>query len=336
MKRLLWLIATIALVSLGGPSALADAPRVSAEPVVRTDGQSPTAGGSASASGGSAGPAVISSSEPIAASSMTTPTPGGASQGTPTASGPGTSANAPLTGTTTQPDPSTPDSGVPGTATSGPSADADASRTTVSTTDSGGVRAIIISNATGAFGAWADGVGSAQDPTVASTCTTAEATPGAPTNVSLGTACGGDPTRASEDFSATGAGGYGANGTPSSSSCLSATASAGVAPSAGIADACAAPATSTGSTGTAPGDTSAAGGTGSAAERAAAAARATDIGRESLTAPLGITSLPSTTTALESGGSLGVLLAFAGLVLLYRSRRRAGLTWESAAEVRVD
>ncbi len=207
MKRLLWLIATIALVNLGGTSALADDPRVSAEPVVRTDGQSPTAGGSASASGGSAGPAVISSSEPIAASSMTTPTPGGASQGTTTASGPGTSANAPLTATTTQPDPSTPDGSVPGTATSGPSADADTSRTTVSTTDSGGVRATIISNATGAFGAWADGVGSAQDPTFASICTTAEATPGAPTNLSLGTACGGDPTRASEDFSATGAGG---------------------------------------------------------------------------------------------------------------------------------
>src|SRR5258705_3586855 len=80
MKRLLWLIATIALVNLGGTAALADDPRVSAEPVVRTDGQSPTAGGSASATGGSAGPAGISSNQANCAARQTTAAPGGASR----------------------------------------------------------------------------------------------------------------------------------------------------------------------------------------------------------------------------------------------------------------
>ena len=62
MKRLLELLAVIALLNLFGTAALADDPAISVNPDVRPDTQSSTVGGSASASGGDAGPATVSSS----------------------------------------------------------------------------------------------------------------------------------------------------------------------------------------------------------------------------------------------------------------------------------
>lgn len=332
MKRFLELIAVIALLNLGSGIANAEDPQVSVIPDVRTDPAAPAAGGSATASGGSAGPAAISSSEPVTVSSTTAPAPGaGQSYGSTSASGPGTSANAPLNAAAAEPG-TTPPDGAPATTTSGPSADADASRTTVSTTDSGGVRATIVWNATGAFGASADGVGSAQDPTNAASCTTAEVTPGTPTDVNLGTACGGTPTTVSEDFSASEASGSGGGGTPSASSCLSANGSAGLAPSAGIAGACTSPGAATPPTTTTTTNPGGAGGgksigsTGFAGIDAARPALTTDAAREN--AWLGFGSLPFTGTARESLGSLVVLLGVVGLLLLYLRRR--GLTWELA------
>ncbi|HJW48570.1 MAG TPA: hypothetical protein VJ726_04045 [Candidatus Limnocylindria bacterium] len=334
MKKLFELIAVIALLNIGGGAALADDPQVSVTPDVRTDPAAPGAGGSASANSGSAGPATVSSSQPVSVSSTTSPAPGaGQSSGSTSASGPGTSANAPLGATTAEPDPTPPDGSAPATTTTGPDADADASRTSVSTTESGGVRATIVSNATGAFGGSASGIGSAQDPTNVASCTTAEATPGTPTDLSLGTACGAAPTTASEDVSANEANGNGGGGTPSASSCLAANASAGVSPSAGIADACASPGGSTPSTTPATtgtnggGGTSVGGGYGSTGFEAVAGAARTAAGA----ALIGLGSLPFTGTAAESLGSFGVLLGMSGLALLYLRRR--GLTWELARAI---
>lgn len=342
MKRLIQSIAIVAMLNLGAGLALADDPQVSVDPVVQPSPQSPAAGGSASASGGSAGPAVISSSQPVTVSNSTSPAAGtGDSHGSTTASAPGTSANVPLGASTAEPDPSAPD-GAPATTTSGPTADADASRTSVTTNDSG-VHVTIISTATGAFGAFADGVGSAQDPTNASTCTTADVSPGVPTGVSLGTACGGgSPSAVSEDYAASGSGGYGTAGTPSAASCLGADASVGVTPSAGLADACSGagttpsavttPSTGAGDTG---GGAVGTGTTGLATERAGTAWTA-EAGRQIAAALLAFGSLPFTGTAPEAPLSLGGLIAVAGLVLLGLRRRIAGSTWESASAVRVD
>jgi LPXTG-motif cell wall-anchored protein len=65
MRRLLQLIAVIAMLCVWTDPALADDPALSAQPNVQPGPQSSTAGGSASASGGDAGPATVASSEPI-------------------------------------------------------------------------------------------------------------------------------------------------------------------------------------------------------------------------------------------------------------------------------
>jgi hypothetical protein len=308
MRKLLQLVVVIAVLNVWGALALADGPALTAQPDVRPDTQSSTAGGFASASGGNAGPATVSSSEPITASSSNTTGPTAPSRGSTSATGPGTTATAPIAAS--QPNPSAPDGSAPAPTTSGPTADADASRTTVSTSDSR-IQANAVATARAAFAGSLAGIGSAEDPTNASTCSTAEASPGVPTDVSLGTSCGSQLSSASEDFSANGADGNGAAGTPSGSACFLANASAGPSPTSDLSTTCTAHSVTSSPTATNTGN-----------ERAAStdsSAPTTDHAR----GLLGIESLPSTATAPASLALLGVTIGAAGLALLRRSRRKS-------------
>jgi hypothetical protein len=304
MRKLIEIFAVIALLNVSGGLALADGPAVSAQPDVRPDAQSSTVGGSALADGGNAGPATVATSEPVSATSSNTTGPGTPSHGSASATGPGTTASAPLNASSSQPDPSAPDGSAPTPTTYGPSADADASRTNASADDSG-IRANAIATGTGSFAGSLAGFGSAEDPTFASTCSNAEATPGVPTNLSVGTSCGTQPSSASEDFSANDTDGNGAAGTPSASTCLVANASAGPTPTTDLDSACA-------------GQTEASSPTDSSA--ADAVANANSAGNAK--GLLGINSLPSSATAPESLALLGMTLGGAGLALLRRSRRK--------------
>jgi hypothetical protein len=87
MRRLLRVLTLVGLLNLGGTAALADDPTITAQPEVRPDPQGTTAGGSASAAGGTVGPATVATSEPITASSSTTAVPGESSQGSTSALG---------------------------------------------------------------------------------------------------------------------------------------------------------------------------------------------------------------------------------------------------------
>jgi hypothetical protein len=100
MKKLLELVAVIALLNVIGFPALADGPVLSAEPDVRPDPQGSTVGGSASATGGDAGPAAVTSTEPMTASSSNTAAPGSHANGSTSASGPGTEATVPTSAET--------------------------------------------------------------------------------------------------------------------------------------------------------------------------------------------------------------------------------------------
>src|SRR5256885_3707680 len=201
MRKLIEIVAVVALLNIAGAQALAATPAVSAQPVIEPGTQGSTAGGSASATPGSAGPATVALSQPFTASSSNSAAPGTTGRGTTTANGPGTTATVPINASASNPNPAAPDGS---TETSGPAANADASRSSVSTSDSR-VRASLIANATEAFGGRAAGIGSAEDPTNASTCSTAAASPGVPTDVSLATACGTQPTSVSEQAAANGA-----------------------------------------------------------------------------------------------------------------------------------
>jgi hypothetical protein len=106
MRKLLHVIAVTALLNVWGGLALADDPTLSAQPVVQPDPQSSTVGGSASASGGDAGPATVASSEPITAGSSNSTGASTPTQGSTSATGPGTTATVPVTGSASRPDPS--------------------------------------------------------------------------------------------------------------------------------------------------------------------------------------------------------------------------------------
>lgn len=308
MRKLLELIVVMVFLNALGALALADGPALTAQPDVRPGTQSSTAGGSASATGGSAGPATVASSEPITASSSNTTGPNAPSKGSTSAAGPGTTATAPLSAS--QPNLSAPDGTAPAPTTSGPSANADASRTTVSTSDSR-IRANAIATARAAFAGSLAGIGSAEDPTNASTCSTAEVSPGVPTDASLGTSCASQPSSASEDFFANGSDGNGAAGTPSGSACLRADASAGASPTSEFSTTCTGQSVAGSPTGSNIGN-----------ERAAStdsSATSSDHAR----ALLGIASLPSTATAPASLTLLGMMLGATGLALLRRSRRKS-------------
>src|SRR6267378_4472205 len=309
MKKLLKLIVVIALLDVFGNVALADSPAFSAQPDVRPDPNGSTAGGSASVTGGSAGPATVTSSQPITASSSNTTAPNSPTRGSTSANGPGTTATVPTNAMAAQPNPSSPDGSAP--TTSGPSANADASRSSVSTSDSR-VRANAIATATGAFGGRMAGIGSAEDPTYAATCSTADASPGVPTDASLGTSCGNGPSTASEDFSANRADGNGSAGTPSGSSCLGATTSAGPSPTADLSSPCTQGSGATSSTPS---------GAGNGGANRAAVDGSSTAGTGKSASVLGLESLPSTATAPASLALLGA--AFSGLgVLLLRAGRR--------------
>ena len=313
MRKLLEIVAVLALLNLTGLQVLADGPALSAQPLIQPDPNGSTAGGSASATPGSVGPATVASSEPITASSSNTAAPNShSSQGSTSATAPGTSATVPTTGSASQPNASAPDGSAPSTTTSGPSANADASRSSVSTSDSR-VRANAITTATGSFAGGVDGFGSAEDPTNASTCSTAEVTPGVPTDASLGTSCGTQPSSASEDFGANGSAGNGAAGGPSGSACLMADASAGTNPTTGLDTPCAAQSNAS---------PSAMSGTSGASANAPTTtdSRAANV-RESGHV-LGLDSLPSTATAAASIPFLGAALVLAGVVILRTNRRR--------------
>ena len=313
MRKLLKLIAVIALLNVWGNMAVADGPAVSAQPDLRPGPESSTAGGSASATGGSAGPATVASSEPITASSSNTSGSSAPSSSSTSASGPGTTATAPMTASASQPDPSAPDGSVPAP-TSGPSANADASQTSVSASDSR-VRANAVATGTASFAGSLAGVGSAEDPTYASTCSTVEASPGVPTDASLGTSCGTNPSFVSEAFASSSSSGNGAAGTPSGSTCLRADATAGTSPMAGLNDDCTVPSSAGPSSGSNNGGVNgAASGAGSTYSRAGTSAEPANV--------LGIASLPSTATAPVSLALLGMTLGGAGLALLRQSRRK--------------
>ena len=315
-KLLLHITALLACLNVWGGLALADGPALSAQPNVRPSAESSTAGGSASANGGSVGPANVSSSQPVGAS--TSNTAGSSTQpgSTTTATGPGTTATAPMNAWTAQPDPSV-DGATPTPTTSGPAADADASRSTVSM-DNSRLRVNAIAIGRSAFAGSLSGVGGAEDPTFLSTCSTAEASPGVPTDVSLGTSCGTGSSTASEDFLANQSDGNAAAGNPSASTCLGANASAGTSPTASLDETCAA-GTGTGPvTNPNPGANTGASGTNSVENGSQALGRAGSNGFMSV---LGIDSLPSTATAAgASASALGVALIVAGLLLLRRQR----------------
>jgi len=166
-----------------------------------------------------------------------------------------------------------------------------------------------------AFGASAAGIGSAQDPMNASTCSTAEASPGVPTDVSLDTSCGTGPSTASESFSASdSSGASGASGGPSGSTCLGANASAGTSPTTDLTSSCTAQGGATAST------TSSNQGANAAQSRAATNGSSAGSAREAA-GVLGIEGLPSTATEPASVALLGTALSVAGLALLRRSRR---------------
>ena len=314
MKKILELVAAIALLNVFGLQALADDPAVSAQPDVRPDAQGSTFGGSATAAGGDAGPGTVATSEPVTASSSNTATPGTSGRGSTTASGPGTRASVPTGASASEPNPSAPDGSTP--STRGPTADADTSDTDVSASDSK-ARANLHADAIAAFAGTAAGVGSAEDPTRASTCSSAEAAPGVPTDASLSTSCGTQPSTASEDFSANSADGNGGSGTPSGSSCLVADASAGPSPNADLQNACAAQgATTTGSG-------AGLNGSGGTSETTRSNASGSATVESHAGSVLGIASLPSTATAAESAMLLGGILAGAGLFLLRRSRSKS-------------
>jgi len=313
MRKLLEFVAVLALLNVAGIQALADGPALSAQPVVQPGTEGSTAGGSASATPGTVGPATIASSEPVTASSSNTAAPGTSSQGSTSATAPGTRATVPTSAAASQPNPSAPDGSTP--ATHGPAANADASRTNVTASDSR-ARANLVANATGSFGGSMAGVGSAEDPTNASTCSSAEAAPGVPTDVSLATACGSQPTSASEDFGANGSDGSGANGAPSGSACFIANGSAGTSPSADVSGTCSAQGTANSSGGaignqSANGQSSPAAPTGFASERFAASV-------------LGIASLPSTATGPASISLLGAALVLMGVAILRKTRGSDG------------
>src|SRR5207247_8205661 len=158
------------------------------------------------------------------------------------------------------------------------------------------------------------GVGSAEDPTYASTCSTAEASPGVPTDASLGTSCGTNPSFVSEAFASSSSSGNGAAGTPSGSTCLRADATAGTAPTAGLNDDCTVPSSASPSSSSNNGSVNGAGGVGSTYSRAGTSAELANV--------LGIASLPSTSTAPVSLALLGGALSGAGLALLRGSRRK--------------
>jgi len=312
MRKLLELVAVIALLNVLAFEALADGPALSAQPDVRPDTQGSTVGGSASATGGNAGPATVASSEPATASSSNTAAPGSTARGSTTATGPGTEASVPVGGSASEPNPSAPDGSTP--TTSGPAADADASRTNVTASDSR-VRANADADATAAFAGAVTGIGSAEDPTRASTCSTAEASPGVPTDASLGTSCGRGPSSASEDFSANSSDGNGASGTPSGSACFLADASAGPSPTADVNHSC-------GEQGATPPSGSSAG-SANGSGNATPTTRSNTNGESFAATLLGIESLPSTATGAEPAMLLGTTLAGAGLVLLRRSRPKS-------------
>lgn len=315
MRKLLELVAVLALLYVWAGPALADGPALSAQPNVQPDPQGSTTGGSASATGGDAGPATFASSEPITASSTNTAGPNAPANGSTSASGPGTTANVPTTASASQPDPAAPDGSVPTATTSGPAADADASQTSVSTSDSR-VRVVAVATGRGSFAGSLAGTGSAEDPTNASTCSTAEVAPGVPTDISLGTQCGTGPSTASEDFSANSADGNGAAGTPSGSACFGASASADVSPTTDLTNTCTAQDDTTPSTGSNAGNANANGANNGAAS--------TDPSNNGASAQrgilLGIASLPSTATTPEALSLLGVALVLAGLGVLRRKR----------------
>jgi len=316
MRKLLELLAVIALLCMWGVPALADSPAVSAQPNVQPDPQGSTAGGSASASGGDTGPATFTSSEPITASSSNTAGPSAPASGSTSASGPGTTANVPTTASASQPDAEAPDGSTPTPTTSGPATEADASETSVSTSDSR-ARAVVVANVRNAFGGSVAGIGSAEDPTIASTCSTADASPGVPTDISLGTQCGTGPSTASEDFSANGADGNGAAGTPSGSACLGASASADLSPTSDLSNTCSAQGGTTPSTGPNAGNANVNG-----ANNGAASTDSRDGASVQRTILLGIASLPSTATSPEALSLLGAAFVLAGLGVLRRKSRQ--------------
>ena len=308
MKKLFEILAVLALLNVTGLRALADGPALSAQPIIQPDPNGSTAGGSASATPGSIGPATVASSEPIGASSSNTATPGTSLRGSTSATAPGTRATAPTNAAAYQPDPSAPDGSTPTPTTSGPSANADASRSSVSTSDSR-VRANAIATATGSFAGAVDGFGSAQDPTNASTCSTAEASPGVLTDASLGTSCGTQPSSASEDLGANGSDGSGVAGGPSGSACLMANGSAGTSPTTGLDTSCAAQSSASAST------SSSASGQNVTAAADSGAASVRESGHV-----LGLDFLPSTATAPASIPLLGAALVLAGVAVLRKGR----------------
>ena len=315
MRELFGLVLTVAFLNVWGDLAFADSPTLTAQPDVRPDTQSSHAGGAASANGGNAGPATFASSEPITASSSNTAGPSNPATGSTSAAGPGTTATVPTTASPSKPGTSAPDGSAP--TTSGPTANADASRSSVSTSDSR-VRANAVATVTGSLAGSMAGVGSAEDPTYLSTCSTGEASPGAPTDASLGTNCGTQPSSASEDFSTSGSDGNGAAGSPSGSACLLANASAGPSPTSDLSSSCTAQSAASSPTASTDGSGGASGtqnGTGSIDSNATTSRQAASL--------LGIASLPSTATAPGSLALLGLTLGFAGLGLLRRSRRTA-------------
>jgi hypothetical protein len=317
MRKLLQVVAVIAILCIWTNPALADDPAVSAQPNVQPGANGSTVGGSASASGGDAGPVTFASSEPITASSTNTTGSNGPSSGSTSASGPGTTATVPTTASAS--DPAAPDGSAPTPTTSGPFVDADASESNVSASDSR-VRADAVAIATGSFAAGIAGVGFVEDPTFASTCSTAEAEPGVPTDASLGTNCGSSPSSVSEDFSASDANGNGGAGSPSGSSCLQADASAGPSPSADLSGACAAQGGTTPSTGASSGNT---GMNGTPSGPASTDSRETNSREAGTVLGFELIGLPSTATEPASISLLGATLALAGLVLLQRARRKS-------------
>lgn len=312
-QLLLEIVAILALLGALGNTALADGPGLAAQPDVRPDANGSTAGGSAAANGGSAGPATFATSQPITGSSSNTTAQSGPSQSSTSAQGPGTTATAPVTTATTQPDPSAADGSAP--TPSGPTANADTSQTNVSSSDSR-VRANLRADVTGAFGGSAAGIGSAQDPTRASTCSTAEASPGVPTDASLGTMCGDQASSASESLSANGADGSGTGGGPAGAACFTANASAGPSPTSSVGTPCTTQDASPTAFAAGPGESGAGGVASSPGETATQ--QDVDV--------LGFGSLPSTTTASASVGLLGGSLVLAGFLVLQRSRRKLVLS----------
>jgi LPXTG-motif cell wall-anchored protein len=307
----------LALLNIAGIQALADGPALSAQPVLEPGTQGSSAGGSASATPGTVGPATVASSQPVTASSSNSAAPGTTGRGVTRATAPGTTATVPTNAAASNPNPSAPDGSTPSPETSGPGASADASRSSVSTSDSR-VRANLIANATGAFGGRAAGIGSAQDPTNASTCSSAGASPGIPTDVNLATACGAQPTTVSEQAGANGADGSGGSGAPSGSACYAANGSLGASQSADMSGTCPGQSAQTSAAGSTTGNqgtsaattTNGAGGSGAGTEGFAASV-------------LGLASLPSTATRPLSATLLGGLLAGAGALLHRRSKRQS-------------